>query len=724
MGLSKRTKYSADDKSSIRPLSLTKNQKNVGGRVEGYALIGSITAVRGRGFTWRYSLGHFLDSKWKSTDDLRVFLKTRDDKELFANSWISVNNQDQNIVGFPLPGNHGDFIYLLCVKNAKGEIKKRRLRIKILKEKNLAMYHVDMRMSRGFRSFLSSPYRRMHFSEVVSEHLQRYGISARMQDIWVISIDSTTQSIKWAISSYTRDTCSITLTKDLPRILTSDGTQPHPGLSKQLLPFFTLSRVAVVISENCAKPTLAVSKEKSNSNLVVGPILLIMIIMGLSSPIGIAYLIRRGIRKREFRRAASARHVFTNGNATTIPFDEDLNSEKSRSDENVCRKTKYRWSPDLSNRQPVRIPNLPPPRRPRMYDTESEYNGRSQNSSSRRRSAWHGLPTEQCARPDGIHIVDIVHSISQSASTLVNFFKTSSEKDSVDNSRQDDDSFSVKSEGNKIFDVALQKVTSLINMNNSWAPSLVRVSHLDIDNDSVDTRRSSMDTRNSSFEYSVVSSDFLTASQQLSSGVNSFDTEQCVSSTSFSLDDSINDESVWQSDTRSENADDAKCKIKTSKINNDEISVKGRSKTPSFHKAHLQSRMQPPEAHHAQSSLRSEFEVNRENNASEEELEPLTRAGISGMRRPLLRMPTLHFTDADTTEADLVVAEAAKKGLLHPWYIEDNSPCLIQSGNGSSAQDYSIHNSLDNRNRLGLSRQKGVMLKYCCEESSDVPVMV
>ena len=510
----------------------------------------SFTAVAGRGFSRSYPKHVFQDSDWGPTERYQVSLRTKDNKQLFSNSWISLDHTKQKIIGFPMSGNQGEFIFLLCARNNRGQTKRRKIRVDVLVDKFMSMHQVVMKVTRGFRNFVIDVNHRILFASTIADFLREKGINTEMRDIWITEIKSNDYSISWVLSTYNRNSCSEVLTKQLPKILSSRG-KPNSELLRKLYPHFSLNFISTEISDSCPK-IAQVQKQVENTDLIMGPILMIIIMIGLSSPIFMAYIIRRGIRKREFRRARDVRHVFTNGSATPIHMDHDDKDNAVRSQEDSAQRVQYRWSPDITNRVPIHIPRFPP-LRARPSPNES----RQGSVDSGKSTAWHGLPSEQCIENDGLQFVNVFQSISQSANTLRSYLLPVAEKEieiqAKERNLKEEDSFSIKSEGTKILDSALKKVTSLMNMSNMSTTTLIRISKSDVNDEGNLTRKSSLDTRNSSFECSLISGDFPTPSQ-LSSGVNSFDTENVVSTASFSQDESFNDETAFVPNITEDNA--------------------------------------------------------------------------------------------------------------------------------------------------------------------------
>ena len=681
-----------------------------------------ITVFSGCGFVRGYSLATFTDSEWPSAEGIHLFLRTRDDKELFSNSWVSLDSKHGKIVGFPMPGNYGEFIFLLCAENREGRIKKRKIKIEIVSDKVKSMHNIVMKFESGFREFVSDPIRRLRFASALAEYLRKRGIPINMQDIWLTSTNAVTRSISWVLATYNSDSCSNTVSKYLPEILIAKSGLPHPEVYNKLKPFATLSSLAVNINIVCPTPTVPRPIPRSNTNLVVGPILLILIVMGLCSPILFAYFIRRGIRKREFSRACSVRHVYTNGNATQLLLDHDDEINEQRLEEERRRKLQYRWSPDLSNRQPVFLPRGPPPR-PRIDEITSNNNN---SIDSIRRFAWHGLPMDQCAELEGVQLADIVESISWSASTLKNFFTSGSERGSVDRPEgsREDDSFSVQSDGTKLLETALKKVSSYINMSNFSTPTLIRISRLDIDNDSVQTRKSSEDTKNSSFECSVMStSDHLTPSQ-FSSGVNSFDTEFLVSSTSFSQDDTSNEYNTsWDNEDEVAEDQDVKAKLVCIPAQTEEMMRDG-GKQDNFKSSCNFSAGSANEAETAQTNDR-ELNTNgdaleKQNIAIQLELKDKNKENTlpqrkHSLRKPLTRMPPLQLTDNETDNENAAI-------YLYPCYTDDSNVHIQQHNRGMTTQYYltKIVPRCD-QNESPLLQNEAI-LEYSYEE--DIPTLV
>ena len=656
-----------------------------------YENVGSFTAVAGRGFSRTYPRHAFVDSGWSLRERLNVYLRTSDNKELFSNTWISLDPTAQRIIGFPMEGNRGEFTFLLCARNHKREVKIRRIKVDVLVDGSLPVHKIVMKLSRGFRNFILNVEYRILFAATLAEYLQANDIKASMRDIWITSIHTHNYTISWTLSTHNKNSCSEILIEKLPHALIIDG-KPRSELQKKLNPHFIVSYISMITTNDCPTPSrLGAQTEKKN--LIIGPLLIIIIMIGLSSPIFIAYLIRRGIRKREFRRAGDVRHVFSNGAATPIYIDQDKNSENSRSPDDASCRQQYRWSPDMTNRVQVHIPRFPPPR-PMLSQGGSQYS----SIESTRSSAWHGLPTNQCAEGDGLQLVNIVQSISNSANTikslLVGSIERESETDTVPVNGTEDDCFSIKSESSKIFESALKKVSLFINNSYFSAPTLIRVSRSDLDEDSIMTRKSSIETRNSSFECSIMSSDHPTPSQ-LSSGVNSFDTEVFLTA-SFSQDESYGDE------VTASLADDVI--VETEKIDGEDRIKKA------------QDQHQSPTS---QKSITSENE-----NTSERETEktettvPLRKTSIRGS---LQRLPTIQATEGDATEEKV---SNAKSDLLHPWYRDQANVRIQQSKKGTTSQYYIAKAIRPEKGNGRKTLQNEIIYETCYDEGTENPTLV
>ena len=183
----------------------------------------SFTAVAGRGFSYAYPKHVFQDSEWGPTERYAVSLRTKDNKELFSNSWISLDHTKQKIIGFPMRGNQGEFIFLLCARNSRGQVKRRKIRVDVLVDKFMSMHQVVMKVTRGFRSFVIDLNHRILFASTIADFLREKGISTEMRDIWITEIKSKDYSISWVLSTYNRNSCSEVLTKQLPEVLSSGG---------------------------------------------------------------------------------------------------------------------------------------------------------------------------------------------------------------------------------------------------------------------------------------------------------------------------------------------------------------------------------------------------------------------------------------------------------------------------------------------------------------------
>ena len=500
-------------------------------------LAGHITATVGCGFSRRYPRYIFGGSHWDVDERYKVSLRTNDNKALFSNTWISLDPTGQKIIGFPLNGNEGQFKFLLRAVNRAGKMKSRKIQVDVLRQKFASVHKVTMKFSHGFREFIQNLNHRIFFASIISKYLRQNGIAARMNDIWITSIETQELTISWALSTYNGNSCSEVLTKQLPELLLK-GSKPHPVLLQMLGPHFSISLLSYA-TDFCARPR-QMFKPSQQRNLIIGPVLIIVIMIGLSSPIFVAYLIRRGRRKREFRRAADVRHVYSNGFATLIVAEPEGSSLTYNSHEDMStHRLQYRWSPDMTNRIPIQIPSCPPPKPAKILaDAAAKYTSLEGDKST----AWHGLPNNQCTESDSIQLANIVSTISQSATTLKSYFMAGNEKDSGVNgtvqAATDDDSFSITSEGGKIFESAVRKLSSVINTSYFSAPTLIRISGSDNDENGSTTRRSSVETRNSSFEQS---SDQPTSSL-ISSDVTSCDTETQMLMTSFSQDDSFSED--------------------------------------------------------------------------------------------------------------------------------------------------------------------------------------
>eukprot|EP00112_Aurelia_sp_Birch-Aquarium-sp1_P002808 Seg1311.3 transcript_id=Seg1311.3/GoldUCD/mRNA.D3Y31 product="hypothetical protein" protein_id=Seg1311.3/GoldUCD/D3Y31 len=669
-----------------------------------YEFASSFSAVAGRGFSRSYPKHIFQDSDWGHTERYQVSLRTKDNNQLFSNSWISLDHTRQKIIGFPMHGNQGEFIFLLCARNSRGQIKRRKIRVDVLVDKFMSMHQVVMKVTRGFRNFMIDLNHRILFASTIADFLREKGIKTEMRDIWITEIKSNDYSISWVLSTYNRNSCSEVLTKQLPKILSSRG-KPNSELLRKLYPHFALNFISTEISDSC--PRLShIAKQVGNTDLIVGPILIIIIMIGLSSPIFFAYIIRRGIRKREFRRARDVRHVFTNGAATPIHMDHDDINDAVRSQDDLGHRVQYRWSPDITNRVPVQIPRFPLPRA-RPSPNES----RQGSVDSGKSTAWHGLPSEQCIENDGLQFVNVFQSISQSASTLRSYLLPVVEKEIEIQAKErhfkEEDSFSIKSEGTKILDSALKKVTSFINMSNLSATTLIRISKSDVNDDSNLTRKSSLETRNSSFECSLLSGDFPTPSQ-LSSGVNSFDTENLMSTASFSQDESFNDETAFMPNITEDNAG---CMVRWEEEENSKMITDTRrpdfAQTKIFRKSTM--------------SIKSSFSE-KEDDSFDKEADSTavsTPMRKTSLRGSLKRMPHLQVSDCEQLDDTKL---NAKSDLLHPWYRDQETVHIQQTGKGTISQYYISKGPKVDKTRTIL--QRDIIYESCYDEGAGHPTMV
>ena len=654
---------------------------------------GSITGVVGRGFSQTYPSYIFADTEWGFDERYKVSLRTSDNKELFSNTWISLDPTGEKIIGFPMDGNEGEFTFVLRAENSQGQVKTRKIGVDVLVDSSISVHRVTLKLQYGFREFIRSLNHRILFTSIIADYLQKNGLKTHMSDIWITSIQTQNYEISWTLSTHNKNSCSEVLTKTLPELLISDG-KPHPALVQRLRPHFLINFINYA-SDACSRPRKA-RKKVEEKNLIIGPLLIIIIMIGLCSPIFMAYLIRRGRRKREFRRAADVRHVYSNGVATPIAVDPERNSATAKSQEDLSYRMQYRWSPDMTNRVPVQIPSFPPPR-PRLCQTESQYS----SLDSAKSSAWHGLPNNQCAEADSLQLVNIVHSISQSATTLKSYFLSSNDRESETDGTvalaAEDDSFSIKSESSKIFESAMKKMSSFINTSYFSAPTLIRVSRSDIDDDGVMTRKSSIETRNSSFEFSVVSSDQPSLSQ-FSSGVNSFDAEAFVLTTSFSQDESFSE------DVSQNIRDDEVCKDNESTDN-----AKAMVSSNPSHK------WSPSRS--TQRSVSSDRETCSDKEAEKSET-PLRKTSIRGS---LQRLPQVQVQDTDAAEEK---NGNAKSDLLHPWYRDQANVRVQQNKKGTTAQYYISKVAKIDKTAHRKLLQNEIIYECCYDEGFDSPTMV
>lgn len=654
----------------------------------------SITAIVGRGFSRAYPTHIFADGDWNYDERYKVALRTSDDKKLFSNTWISLDPTGENIIGFPMEGNEGEFTYLLRAKNREGRVKKRKIRITVLADSVVTIHKVSMKLKSGFREFIRDLNYRFLFASVIADYLQRNGIKTYLSDIWITSIQTQGFKISWALSAHNKNSCSEVLTKTLPELLIRNG-KPHPNLSQKLHPYFTISFLSYT-SDVCAK-TGRTDAQIQKRNLIIGPVLIIIIMIGLSSPIFIAYLIRRGRRKREFRRAADVRHVYSNGVAISIAPGPERNSEGSKSQEDLSHRMQYRWSPDMTNRVAVQIPSFPPPR-PRLGQIESQYSSMESSKSA----AWHGLPTEQCAESNSIQLANIVHSISQSATTLKSYFMSSNDRDSESDGTAvipvEGDSFSIKSEGSKIFETAMKKMSSFVNGSYFSAPTLIRISKIDVNSEGMVTRRSSIETGNSSFELSIVSSDQPTPSQ-VSSGVNSFDTEAIISTASFSQDESFS-EDVIMSTRDDENIQEKDFKD-SAKSSANQISAPCKT-SPS-------------------KKVKKALSGDKGNEEEAEEGEISTPLRKTSIRGSLQRLPTVQGLDTDREQDK---NEDGKSDLLHPWYRDQANVRIQQNKKGTTAQYYITKVAKTDKTAQRKILQNEIIYECHHDEGFDSPTMV
>ena len=657
-------------------------------------LAGSITAVVGRGFSRTYPSHIFADTSWDINERYKVSLRTSDNKELFSNTWISLDLTNEKIIGFPMDGNEGAFTFLLRAENTAGQVKVRKIRVDVLVGNSASVHTVTMKLAYGFREFMQNLSHRILFVSIIADYLRQNGINTRMSDVWITSIETQEFAISWTLSSHNTNSCSEVLTKQLPELLMKRH-QPHPNLLQKLHPHFTVS-VLSYTSDVCSRPKQR-AKQPEQRNLIIGPVLIIIIMIGLSSPIFIAYLIRRGRRKREFRRAADVRHVYSNGVATLIVAEPERHSETSKSREDISHRMQYRWSPDMRNRVPVQIPSRPPPR-PALQQTGSQCS----SVDSARSTAWHGLPVNQCADGDGNHLTSIVSTLSQSATTLKSYLMPSNDRESEIGTtvaaNKEDDSFSIKSEGNRILETAVKRVSSFINNSYFSAPTLIRVSRSNSDEEGGVTRKSSTETRDSSFEFSVVSSDPLTPSQ-FSSGVNSFDAEAHFLTTSFSQDESFSE------DFSSHGRDEENYQDKDS---NDSTIATAR-KSPlaqkwSISRCNLRSLSNDREA------------PNESDIEKRDEPVPLRKNSIRGSLR---RIPQVQVQDADISEE-----KNGKLEHLHPWYRDQANVRVQQNVKGTTSQ-YSISKvAKTDKTAQRKILQNEIIYECCYDDGFDSPTMV
>lgn len=652
--------------------------------------VGSITAVVGRGFSRSYPIHIFADEEWNFDKRFKVTLRTKDGKKLFSNSWISLDSTGEKIIGFPMEGNEGEFTFLLCAEDSQGHVKSRRIRVIVLADHTKYVHRVDMKLNFGIRDFVRNLNHRFLFVTIIADYLQEHEIKTHMSDIWITSIQTQDFLISWTLSTHNTNSCSEILTRTLPKLLTRNG-KPHPNLQKKLRPYFSISFLGYS-SNVCRRPNKD-SERMEKRNLIIGPVLIIIIMIGLSSPIFIAYLIRRGRQKREFRRATDVRHVYSNGVAAPIPADREQNSDASKSREDLSHRMQYRWSPDMTNRVPVQIPSHPPPR-PRLCQSGSQCS----SMESAKVATWHGLPTDQCADGDGIQLANIVQTISQSATTLKSYFLLSQDRESEADGNvavvTEEDSFSIKSEGSKILETAIKKVSSLVHGTYFSAPTLIRISRSDADVDWIMTRKSSIETGNSSLEYSIVSSDQLTHSQ-ISSGVNSFDTEALSFPVSLSQDESFSDD-VLQCAREDE-------------------SFQGKESNDSYnkvsHKSNYVAKVQPSLP--CNKGTCDEIEVGKVQDSA-----PLRKASIRGS---LQRLPTVHGQDVDTEHGK---EEADKSDLLHPWCRDQANVRVQQNKKGSTAQYYIAKVAKIEKTAQHEILQNEIIYEGCYDEGFGSPTMV
>ena len=655
-------------------------------------LVESITAIVGRGFSRSYPNHLFADTGWDFDERYKVSLRTNDNKELFSNTWISLDLTGEKIIGFPMDGNEGEFVFLLRAENNAGHVKARRIRVDVLAQSIATVHKVTMKLAYGFRDFIQSLTHRILFVSIIAEYLQQNGINTRMSDIWVTSIQTHNYAISWTLATHNTNSCSEVLTKRLPMLL-ANGGQPHIKLLQKLQPHFAISSLSYT-SDVCSRPSQKV-QQSDRKNLIIGPVLIIIIMIGLSSPIFIAYLIRRGRRKREFRRAVDVRHVYSNGVATMIIAEPERNSEVSKSHDDVSHRTLYRWSPDMRNRVPVQIPSCPPPR-----PTLSQSFSQCSSMESTRSNAWHGLPNNQCAESSGIQLANIVNTISQSATTLKSYFISSNEREpevegpTLVVNNIEDDSFSIKSEGGKILESAVKKVSSFINNSYFSAPTLIRISRSDIDEDG----KSSIETRNSSFELSVMSSDQPTLSQ-ISSGVNSLDTEAQVLTTSFSQEESTSEDlSLHGKDEEHAQQNDSNENMKATA-----------GKAAALQKCSV--------SRHAARSVSNDKETNSEKDIEKrEDSSPLRKNSIRGS---LQRLPQVQVQDVDITDN-----RNGKSDLLHPWYSDQVNVRVQQNAKGTSSQYYISKVAKIDKTTQRKILQNEIIFECCYDEGFGSPSMV
>ena len=658
-------------------------------------LAGRITATVGCGFSRTYPSYIFGGSHWDVDERYKVSLRTSDNKELFSNTWISLDPTGQKIIGFPLNGNEGQFTFLLRAVNRAGKVKSRKIQVDVLRQKFASIHKVTMKFSHGFRDFIQNLNHRMLFASMIAKYLQQHGIATRMNDIWITSIETQELTISWALSNYNRNSCSEVLTKQLPELLLKDSN-PHPVLLQMLGPHFSISLLSYA-TDFCARPR-QMFKPSQQRNLIIGPVLIIVIMIGLSSPIFVAYLIRRGRRKREFRRAADVRHVYSNGVATLIVAEPEGSSVTYNSHEDMSiNRLSYRWSPDMTNRIPIQIPSCPPPKPTKsLASTAGKYNSLEGDKST----AWHGLPNDQCAEGDGIQLANIVGTISQSATTLKNYFMASNERDSEVNGAVqapiDDDSFSIKSEGGKIFESAVRKLSTVINTSYFSAPTLIRISGSDIEENGSVTRRSSVETRNSSFEQS---SDQPTPSL-ISSDVTSCDTETQMLMASFSQDDSFSEDLSMYS------KDEENCHDKDETKNTKAI----------VHKAPSSQRWSVSKSNLG-SSNKSRDMQNEKDTKREKESGPVMRNHVCGS---LLRTPEAHHVQSNVLADDI----ADKSDFLHPLHREQANVRVQLNLKGSSSHCCISKVAKVEKTAQRKILQKDVIYECCYDEGFESPTMV
>ena len=625
------------------------------------AVVHTIRAVTGRGFRRAVSTNVFDNGDFKMAEDWQITLKTADDRPLFPNSWISFDSEKGEIVGFPLTGNEGKFRFLLTA-TGKSHTIKRGINVIVKPEKYKAMHKVEMKLRRGFRDLVLKSKSRISFAGLLADYLRINGIKAGMTDIWITRADTNTYSLIWVLSSFNRNSCSEIVTAVLPKKLILNG-RPHPMLVSKLNPEFQLKNVSVLISNSCPRPAVKGSSKEA-TNPLYGPLALVIVMLGLCSPVMAAYVIKRTKRKREWsRNDGDGHHVFHNGAAQAISSDTLNKTDEAIEQEDKKRKFQYRWSPDMNNRPLVVVPSVPPPRQNNQNWLQDECGCKS--------SRWHGLPERQCAGSESGQLSNFVGTIALSAQTLKKYISgdtisdnsnicpdsnsvvslssrsksckrpsISTHEDTMSLSSQNNSFFgnrpvlssdqsqdrnetpcSELSEGSRIFDSALSKMSSLVSLNKLSTPKLIRV-FLSLDegdsghkdNGSVVDRRGSASSaptpsRTSMSSNSLEIDPLFSISQSLSGECSPFDADKWSFSDSFL--DSTKDSSFDMDYTSTST-----------------------SNTASFDEG--------------TDSMKQERKYNP--------------------RRPLKRMPTLHPVENDVQDERVNANIVNKPELLHPWY--------------------------------------------------------